>query len=680
MNEYQKTNLTKILEPLNIKENNFISIFEIYDEMVKENKLNNFSEENILRDENDLNLSPKIKENLIPPDSNSLSKQIEILDNGSVKIKNDKNINDTINNKNILNFDDEEEFIMSYGNNKAKNEILNNNFNYQDKNTNNIKISDLNNIIFNNDSNNSPGKKIKLISKNEDKNYQKTYISNIFENNNIFNIKKFQEMIIYTKKKLLTVKNSEDFDESKVKVNLNSNYKNKYNNLFEIINEEDNESNDSMSLQKSARSSARKTPKIYNIKKLSVNDLEEIKENTINDSDINTNLLKSFSKEKADLMLNIDNNIMIKEMNMDQEDEDKSNDNTNNFSSNNKEKRIMSIDIDLRTDKINDINYTTPETKGKTIEKIYENVNDTNDEKNKNYGPKEFSGLENDDLQFSDFNPNLNDNDKNNIHEINIINNKSDENIYSSELNIQIKNGDNIKNENLSYIKFNNNIFDDKDKNMNKIYGKISYNSYFRIMQLASEIKLNENQIFYKFIKKLFNKLPKDIEKNSISNNKVINNNKIPEDINLFENGLNLLFKMNYLYLSAKNGKLLSNNGQKKLIEEIHIYINKKQEEIEQLLNNLLSQINNEGKENYYLYIKKIQNILRKYLNIQKKKIIEQKISNKRDKFKPPKYKENTNLNTKQNEKENLFINIFSIIILFFIFIFIFIYNYYKND
>ena len=287
MNEYQKTNLTKILEPLNIKENNFISIFEIYDEMVKENKLNNFSEENILRDENDLNLSPKIEENLIPPDSNSLSKQIEILDNGSVKIKNDKNINDTINNKNILNFDDEEEFIMSYGNNKA-------------------------------------------ISKNEDKNYQKTYISNIFENNNIFNIKKFQEMIIYTKKKLLTVKNSEDFDESKVKVNLNSNYKNKYNNLFEIINEEDNESNDSMSLQKSARSSARKTPKIYNIKKLSVNNLEEIKENTINDPDINTNLLKSFSKEKADLMLNIDNNIMIKEMNMDQEDEDKSNDNTNN--------------------------------------------------------------------------------------------------------------------------------------------------------------------------------------------------------------------------------------------------------------------------------------------------------------------------------------------------------------
>ena len=373
MNEYQKTNLTKILEPLNIKENNFISIFEIYDEMVKENKLNNFSEENILRDENDLNLSPKIKENLIPPDNNSLSKQIEILDNGSVKIKNDKNINDTINNKNILNFDDEEEFIMSYGNNKAKNEILNNNFNYQDKNTNNIKISDVNNIILNNDSNNSPGKKIKLISKNVDKNYQKTYISNIFENNDVFNIKKFQEMIIYTKKKLLTVKNSEDFDESKVKVNLNSNYKNKYNNLIETINEEDNESNDSMSLQKSARSSARKTPKIYNIKKLSVNDLEEIKENTINDSDINTNLLKSFSKEKADLMLNIDNNIMIKEMNMDQEDEDKSNDNTNNFSSNNKEKRIMSIDIDLRTDKINDINYTTPETKGKTKEKIYEN-------------------------------------------------------------------------------------------------------------------------------------------------------------------------------------------------------------------------------------------------------------------------------------------------------------------
>ena len=679
MNEYQKTNLTKILEPLNIKENNFISIFEIYDEMVKENKLNNFSEENILRDENDLNLSPKIKENLIHPDNNSLSKQIEILDNGSVKIKNDKNINDTINNKNFLNFDDEEEFIMSYGNNKAKNEILNNNFNYQDKNTNNIKISDLNDIIFNNDSNNSPGKKIKLISKNEDKNYQKTYISNIFENNDVFNIKKFQEMIIYNKKKLLTVKNSEDFDESKVKVNLNSNYKNKYNNLIETINEEDNESNDSMSLQKSARSSARKTPKIYNIKKLSVNDLEEIKENTINDPDINTNLLKSFSKEKADLMLNIDNNIMIKEMNMDQEDEDKSKDNTNNFSSNNKEKRIMSIDIDLRTDKINDINYTTPETKGKTIEKIYENVNDTNDEKNKNYGPKEFSGLENDDLQFSDFNPNLNDNDKNNIHEINIINNKSDENIYSSELNIQMENGDNIKKENLSYIKFNNNIFDDKDKNMNKIYGKISYNSYFRIMQLASEIKLNENQIYYKFIKKLFNKLPKDIEKNSISNNKVINNNKIPEDINLFENGLNLLFKMNYLYLSAKNGKLLSNNGQKKLIEEIHINIKKKQEEIEQLLNNLLSQINNEGKENYYLYIKKIQNILRKYINIQKKKIIEPKILNKRDKFKLPKYKENIDLNTKQNEKENLFINIFPII-LFFIFIFIFIYNYYKND
>ena len=33
--------------------------------MVKENKLNNFSEENILRDENDLNLSPKIEENCL---------------------------------------------------------------------------------------------------------------------------------------------------------------------------------------------------------------------------------------------------------------------------------------------------------------------------------------------------------------------------------------------------------------------------------------------------------------------------------------------------------------------------------------------------------------------------------------------------------------------------------------
>lgn len=50
----------------------------------------------------------------------------------------------------------------------------------------------------------------------------------------------------------------------------------------------------------------------------------------------------------------------------------------------------MSIDIDLRTDKINDINYTTPETKGKTIEKIYENVNDTNDEKIKVMDLKNF--------------------------------------------------------------------------------------------------------------------------------------------------------------------------------------------------------------------------------------------------------------------------------------------------
>jgi hypothetical protein len=112
----------------------------------------------------------------------------------------------------------------------------------------------------------------------------------------------------------------------------------------------------------------------------------------------------------------------------------------------------MVIDLNVNSEnKNNNINYTTPESKEKTIEKIYENVKDINEERDKNSGPKEFSNFENEDIKFSDFNPSPIEeekkDDKNNIiinNNINIIGKNN-----NFEQNKQMKNNKNDNKENL---------------------------------------------------------------------------------------------------------------------------------------------------------------------------------------------------------------------------------------
>ena len=72
-------------------------------------------------------------------------------------------------------------------------------------------------------------------------------------------------------------------------------------------------------------------------------------------------------------------------------------------------------------------------------------------------------------------------------------------------------------------------------------------------MQLCFKIKPTQNKIYENFIKKLFKKLPNNIENISINNNEfAIHNYKIETDIKRLENEINYL-KDCYLYLIVKS-------------------------------------------------------------------------------------------------------------------------------
>ena len=655
MSEYIKTDLSKILPVPDLNDNNFTDIFKSFDEKFKDYKFQISLNDNQFQDENIFKSASKTSnENIKEPKSNSNSKTVEILDNGSVEIKNNDDITTNNNEINVSNFDNEEE-------NKQKNDKMFLNFDSNEKKK--INFNNINNIQMNNfdgkDNQNQNKKKylydLKPLLNPEQipEKYQKTDISKILKTiDNEVILENFKQMLdsIFNP----NPNNYNNSNSSRVRLNLESSYKKNKNQMMDTIREEDNESYDSLSLQKSIRSSAKATP---NLKKKSFNDIPNL--------NISNNLFKSFGKEKSNSNNNIDDNIMIEENNLE------NNENAiNNIIINpvKKENKIMVIDLNPNSENKNDINYTTPESKEKTIEKIYNKVKDINEERNKNSGPKEFSNFENDDMKFSDFNPSLNEeekiekNDNKNIiiinNNINIIgsNNSLDSNNEIKINNNSINNNIQNKKEKL-FEKISNFIVSDKkdkkilflgDKNLddNKKF-QIYYYSYRRILQLCFNIKLPLDKQYEKFIKKLMNKLPiinnKDIQ---LQKNQIENNNKINMDINNIEDKIKNLRE--YFHQKIKLSELKSKNNMKKTNKNVGIF-NKKRE-IELNLDNLLSELKTKENDNYFYYVSKIKNILEKNKYIKEKEISNAK--NKLEKNELVLLKNKSDISTKINKFE----------------------------
>ena len=653
MSEYIKTDLSKILPVRDLNDNNFTDIFKSFDEKFKDYKFQISLNDNQFQDENIFKSASKTSnENIKEPKSNSNSKTVEILDNGSVEIKNNDDIIINNNEINVSNFDNEEE------NNKQKNDKMFLNFDSNEKKK--INFNNINNIQMNNfdgkDNQNQNKKKylydLKPLLNPEQipEKYQKTDISKILKTiDNEVILENFKQMLdsIFNP----NPNNYNNSNSSRVRLNLESSYKKNKNQMMDTIREEDNESYDSLSLQKSIRSSAKATP---NLKKKSFNDIPNL--------NISNNLFKSFSKEKSNSNNNIDDNIMIEENNLE------NNENAINNIIINKEKKenkIMVIDLNPNSENKNDINYTTPESKEKTIEKIYNKVKDINEERNKNSGPKEFSNFENDDMKFSDFNPSLNEEEKNDNKNIIIINNNI--NIIGSnnslDSNNEIKINNNSINNNIQnkkeklFEKISNFIVSDKkdkkilflgDKNLddNKKF-QIYYYSYRRILQLCFNIKLPLDKQYEKFIKKLMNKLPiinnKDI---LLQKNQIENNNKTNMDINNIEDKIKNLRE--YFHQKIKLSELKSKNNMKKTNKNVGIFNKKK--EIELNLDNLLYELKTKENDNYFYYVSKIKNILEKNKYIKEKEISNAK--NKLEKNELVLLKNKSDISTKINKFE----------------------------
>ena len=455
MNEYIKTDLSKVLVIPDIKENNFNEIFNSFNQQYKDYTFKMSQNENQNLDEDIFKSDSKNQnENLKEPQSNSNSKTVEIFDNGSVEIKNNDYIKINENEIKLFNFDNEVEYKQ---NNK---DILNSNDNNKLNRINN-KFKYLEKPVYN--YNEIPKK------------YQKTDISKIFQTteNDIFQ-ENFKQMIQYVFDKLNPNSYINNSNSANVRLDLNSCYKKNQNPLMDTIREEDNESYDSLSLHKSIKNSAKATPNLIELKKKSFNDIP--------DMNINNNLLKSFSKENIITNSDLNDNFLKEENNL----ENNNNIINNIINPDKKEKKIMTMTIDLNPNiekNKNNKNYATPETKEKNVENISDNLKDINEENNQNSLYKEFPKFENEDINFPDFNPVLNEEEK-----------KDDKNIIIFNNNINIIRSDN-----------DNNIEPNKQINKNK-NKKLKYN-------LPSE------KLYKKFITKLKNKLPID-DKNIISQKK----------------------------------------------------------------------------------------------------------------------------------------------------------------
>ena len=642
MNEYKKTILPIKFPILDSNYNNFVDIFNQFDNENNDYKFNDYLNNEQFHKEKNFKLNEKVNEENLKVSDNENFPNIEVHDNGSIEIKNNNKYSNEKNNDKIFSEFNENEENIEINNINNKNIQINNINNINNYNINNINYIDDMNII-----NKDNG--INFIRKN----YKQTDISQINQSDDILNNDKFNHMINSIDNNDVNINNMDDLNSANVRLNLDSDYKGNKKEIFGPIYEEDNESYDSMSLHKSIKSGTKATPSRQEFKKKSLNFMHE--------SNINNNLFNSFNKEKNN------NNIMIEEINLEKEDKKNIN----------KENKINLIDLGYNSGDYNDINYTTPESKRKTMETMCQNDKFINEEKDNICELKEFSPLENDDIKFSDFNLISNENDikeKSDINKnetINIINNS--EKNKEIIINKVIKK-DKFKNEYLNYIiidKNNNKILflGNKDNNGNIINNKrfnISFSSYFRILQLCLKIKLTQKKLYENFIIKLINRLQKYNGNNHhLNQNAEINNDlEIEKDIVNLENKIKYL-KDCYLYLIVKKKKLKSKNEINKLIKDLDISKNKI--EIEKLLDNLLFYLKEKEKPFYDFYIMKIRKILEKNQIIHNFEINDAKIKDDQNSLKLPIFEEFIFKDKEHNIQNNdkLF-SIFSFILPFF--------------
>ena len=406
-------------------------------------------------------------------------------------------------------------------------------------------------------------------------NYQETDISKILILNNIFKPDKFQNLVdflqyrdeLYMKK----LKN----DSSNVRISLDTSMKKKYYGNIFTINEEDNESYDSLSLPKSITNSKKITPSKLDIKNNKFKEIQGMFNSPNND---NNAYLDNFYSHKEISDFNRDNEInknkKIEEIEIGNNDDDiednednedfiineiDNNLNTNvnyNIKNNKNEKKILSIDLDMNLNNINNIfinnnDYIKEEKKDniykesdENFELIKNNYNNLNeDEKRileekkekleeenkiiKKYeneeSLKDMENIKNEEKDFSKQKPKLI---------------KSDKNIDSSKKNIDIntnkleyKNNKNIKDD--FEISIDHNYIEkdkDKDNNINEKenynINNMGYNNNCKIENETHDINtynnLNDNNI------SINNKTQADDKNNSIiisnkSNKNIIN-------------------------------------------------------------------------------------------------------------------------------------------------------------
>ena len=345
-------------------------------------------------------------------------------------------------------------------------------------------------------------------------------------------------MIEFTDSKTIKVDN---INPTNIQINLNSGYKKKTEQFFYTIPEEDNESYDSMSLKNSIRNSARATPNLQEQKKKSINNLPEL--------NLNNNLFNTFSKDKSNLNLDKNIDFRIDEKNLGEEEE------IDNINKN----KIEITDLKIKLEDKNDMNYSTPESKEKIIEKIYEKVQNNDNVKNESSEQKEFLPLENEDIRFSDFSQNLDELDKKNEEKDDI---KNKENI-----NINIIN-DKVDDEPKKQIIINEDINIDKDKNEIKhrnfpreqsgIHGVIEKFEITNKKNVqTSELNLKkgfQEKIIYDDAKNKYKqheqKLP--LNKESISNNQYNYDIIIKRIVFIFSFILPILFTITFLFANQK--------------------------------------------------------------------------------------------------------------------------------
>ena len=333
------------------------------------------------------------------------------------------------------------------------------------------------------------------LSSSRRNNYQITDISKINSNEGVLNSEQFKNLIDFIQyKNDLFIKKLNNINSPNVYLNLyNGLIKNEYGNIY-TIKEEENESYDSLSLQRSILNSGKVTPSKKDMTKRSV-------KNSINLDELNYNFNNVFNSNKEYLNKNkvieelnisggeedekiIDNNIItdidtnkenkiMSDLDMKKNYKKKEEENNvdknkekdcNKKENNNEENKINIFEKENKEDNNDIVNYNTPVSREKAIDKLCESIKRTNINKKLIINEFNTNDNNNDNFKISDFN-NIINNEEEKIENIDNENNKriiikTDENIENDKT-FKKRNNNNENEDNLT-IKKDIDLLDEK--------------------------------------------------------------------------------------------------------------------------------------------------------------------------------------------------------------------------